>query len=108
MIVLPLPLLPCPSNRILFLYKYPPRFASKLPSWSSAQGLIFRCVACNHTLHSDLVGARNITLRTLLLRQDFESTGRISAIPDVSHEETKAKYLPRFLELRWSADTIPN
>ncbi len=72
------------------------------------QGLIFRCVACNHELHSDLVGARNVALRTLLLRQDFESTGRISAVPDVSHEETKAKYLPRYLELRWSADTIPN
>jgi putative transposase len=72
------------------------------------KGLIFRCIACNHTLHSDLVGARNIALRTLLLRQDFESTGRISAVPDVSHEETKAKYLPRYLELRWSADAIPN
>ncbi len=72
------------------------------------KGLIFRCVACNHELHSDLVGARNIALRTLLLRQDFESTGRISAVPDVSHEEAKAKYLPRYLELRWSADAIPN
>ena len=72
------------------------------------KGLMFRCVACDHTLHSDLVGARNVALRTLLLRQDFESTGRVSAVPDVSHEETKAKYLPRYLELRWSADTIPN
>ena len=72
------------------------------------KGLIFRCVACNYALHADLVGARNITLRTLLLRQDFESTGRISAVPDVSHEEAKANYLPRFLELRWSVDTIPN
>lgn len=71
------------------------------------KGLIFKCVACSHTLHSDLVGARNIALRTLLLRQDFESTGRISAVPNVSHEEAKAKYLPRYLELRWSVDTIP-
>lgn len=71
------------------------------------KGLTFRCVACRHELHSDLVGARNIALRTLLLRQDFESTGRISAVPDVSHDEAKANYLPRFLELRWSADTIP-
>jgi putative transposase len=71
------------------------------------KGLTFRCVACTHEIHSDLVGARNVALRTLLLRQDFESTGRISAVPDVSHEETKAKYLPRYLELRWSADTIP-
>ena len=59
-----------------------------------------------YELHSDLIGARNIALRTLLLRQDFESTGRISAVPDVSHDEAKAKYLPRYLELRWSADTM--
>lgn len=71
------------------------------------KGLMFTCVGCNHKLHSDLVGARNVALRTLLLRQDFESTGRISAVPDVSHEETKAKYLSRYLELRWSADAIP-
>jgi putative transposase len=71
------------------------------------KGLTFRCVACRHELHSDLVGSRNIALRTLLLRQDFESTGRFSAVPDVSHEETKANYLSRFLELRWSADAIP-
>ena len=45
------------------------------------KGLMFICKACGHTLHSDLVGARNIALRTLLLRQDFESTGRISAVP---------------------------
>ena len=70
------------------------------------KGLTFRCVACNHELHSDLVGARNIALRTLLLRQDFESTGRISAVPNVSHEEAKANYLPRYLELRWSVDAI--
>lgn len=71
------------------------------------KGLMFRCTACNHELHSDLVGARNVALRTLLLRQDFESTGRISAVPDVSHDEAKAKYLPRYLELRWSVDAIP-
>lgn len=43
----------------------------------------------------------------MVLRQDFESTGQISAVPNVSHEEAKANYLPRFLELRWSADAIP-
>ena len=69
-------------------------------------GLTFRCVACNYELHADLVASRNVALRTLLLRQDFESTGRISAVPNVSHEEAKANYLPRFLELRWSVDTI--
>ena len=71
------------------------------------KGLTFTCVACSHTLHSDLVGARNVALRTLLLRQDFESTGRISAVPDVSRNEAKAIDLSRFLELRWSVDAIP-
>ena len=85
-----------------------PRCGHVSPENRPHKGLMFRCVACNHTLHSDLVGARNIALRTLLLRQDFESTGRVSAVPNVSYEETKAKYLPRYLELRWSADTISN
>lgn len=72
------------------------------------KGLTFRCIACNHELHSDLVGARNIALRTLLLRQDFESTGRISAVPSVSRDDTEASNLSRLLELRWSVEAIPN
>jgi IS605 OrfB family transposase len=71
------------------------------------KGLTFRCVACNHELHSDLVGARNIALRTMLLRQDFESTGRISAVPDVSRDDAEASNLARLLELRWSVEAIP-
>jgi putative transposase len=34
------------------------------------QGLLFVCQVCHFTLHADLVGARNISLRTLLVRHD--------------------------------------
>ena len=39
------------------------------------KGLVFRCTLCGFTLHADLVGARNVTLRTLLIRQDWMGTG---------------------------------
>ncbi|HEY9710934.1 MAG TPA: zinc ribbon domain-containing protein, partial [Oculatellaceae cyanobacterium] len=70
------------------------------------KGLTFVCQQCGYTLHADLVGARNVALRVLLSRQDWESTGRISAVPDVSGEESKAEYLLRYSELRWSQDAI--
>lgn len=35
------------------------------------KGLLFVCQHCHYTLHADLVGARNITMRTLLARQDW-------------------------------------
>jgi putative transposase len=69
------------------------------------QGLIFDCQSCDYKLHADLVGARNIALRALLIRQDWMSTGVLSALPDVSSDEAKAEKLQRFLELRWSLDT---
>ncbi len=68
------------------------------------KGLTFDCKCCGYKLHADLVGARNIALRALLIRQDWMSTGVLSASPNVSDEETKAKNLQRFLELRWSLD----
>lgn len=71
------------------------------------KGLIFRCENCNFELHADLVGARNITLRTLLSRQDWERTGALSVRPNVSSDETKAERLSRYSELRWSLDTSP-
>ena len=71
------------------------------------KGLNFECHCCGYKLHADLVGARNIAMRALLMRQDWMSTGRISAVPNVSDKEAKAKSLSRFLELRWSPDTIP-
>lgn len=69
------------------------------------KGLLFCCECGNHELHSDLVGARNIAMRTLLVRQDWTSTGTLSMYPDVSGDEAKAEVLQRFSELRWSLDT---
>ena len=64
-------------------------------------GLMFVCEVCGHQGHSDLIAARNINLRTLLVRQDWMSTGALSVCPDVSYSESKAVYA----ELRWSTDT---
>src|SRR5439155_19387774 len=38
------------------------------------KGLLFICQNCHYMLHADLVGARNITMRTLLIRQDWVRT----------------------------------
>jgi len=71
------------------------------------KGLLFICQKCHYTLHADLVGARNITMRTLLVRQDWIRTGQLSVVPgssdsDVSSAEAKAARLKRYAELRWS------
>jgi putative transposase len=71
------------------------------------KGLSFVCRACHLVLHADLVGARNVALRTLLARQDWVRTGVLSARPDVSDEEAKAARRRRYAELRWSPDTSP-
>lgn len=71
------------------------------------KGLLFVCQACHLTLHADLVGARNIALRTLLARQDWARTGALSTRLDVSNDETKAAQRQRYAELRWSSDTSP-
>lgn len=81
------------------------------------KGLLFICqnTHCSHRqqtgrpyiLHADLVGARNLAMRTLLVRQDWIRTGVLSVRPDVSSEETKAVRLSRYAELRWSSDTSP-
>jgi putative transposase len=71
------------------------------------KGLLFICQNCHYTLHADLVGARNITMRTLLIRQDWVSTGSLSVSPDVSGHEAKAARLQRYAQLRWSLDTSP-
>jgi len=68
-------------------------------------GLLFVCQSCHYALHADLVGARNVALRTLLVRQDWTSTGVLSVRPDVSSDEAKAARLLRYAELRWSLDT---
>ncbi|GHO77859.1 transposase [Ktedonobacter sp. SOSP1-85] len=71
------------------------------------KGLLFVCQNCQYTLHADLVGARNIAMRTLLIRQDWIGTGVLSVRPDVSDDEAKAARLQRYAELRWSSDTSP-
>jgi predicted RNA-binding Zn-ribbon protein involved in translation (DUF1610 family) len=70
------------------------------------KGLLFVCQNpnCGYTLHADLVGARNITMRTLVLRQDWSTTGHLSLAPDASDNEAKAARLQRYAELRWSPD----
>jgi len=71
------------------------------------KGLLFVCQSCHYTLHADLVGARNVTLRTLLARQDWTSTGQLSVAPDASDAEAKAARRVRYAELRWSPDASP-
>ncbi len=71
------------------------------------KGLLFVCQACHLVLHADLVGARNVALRTLLARQDWVSTGVLSERPDVSDEEAKAVQRRRYAEVRWSPDISP-
>ncbi|HEY9843504.1 MAG: RNA-guided endonuclease InsQ/TnpB family protein [Candidatus Sericytochromatia bacterium] len=65
-------------------------------------GLLFACEECAYKLHADLVGARNVCMRTLLIQQDWIRTGRLSFAPDVSSDDAKAERLQRFSELRWS------
>jgi putative transposase len=76
------------------------------------KGLVFECQNCHYSLHADLIGARNVALRTLLLRQDWMSTGVLSIrpgdlSPDTSDREAKAARLCRYAELRWSPDASP-
>ncbi|HEY6407639.1 MAG TPA: transposase, partial [Ktedonobacteraceae bacterium] len=68
------------------------------------KGLLFVCQKCHYTLHADLVGARNLVMRTFLLRQDWSKTGHLSIAPDTSDKEAKAARLQRYAELRWSPD----
>ena len=70
------------------------------------KGLLFVCQnpKCHYTLHADLIGARNVVMRTLLLRQDWSKTGLLSMAPDASDEEAKAARRTRYAELRWSSD----
>jgi putative transposase len=71
------------------------------------KGIVFACQACHLMLHADLIGARNVALRTLLVWQDWASTGVLSARPDVSDDEAKAAQRQRYAEVRWSPDTSP-
>jgi putative transposase len=70
-------------------------------------GLLFICCQCHYILHADLVGARNIALRTLVIRQDWMTAGQLSDAPDVTDHEAKAVRLQRYAESRWSPATSP-
>jgi putative transposase len=70
-------------------------------------GLLFVCQVCHLVLHADLVGARNVALRTLLARQDWVRTGVLSERPEVSDDEAKTARRQRYAGLRWSPDTSP-
>ena len=70
-------------------------------------GLLFECQQCHYRLHADLVGARNIALRTLVIQHDWMATGQLSEVPDVTDREAKAARLSRYAELRWSPATSP-
>ena len=70
-------------------------------------GLLFECKKCDHKLHADLVGARNVCMRTLSVWQDQTDTGRLSFAPNVSNVETKTERLQKYSELRWGSDTSP-
>jgi putative transposase len=86
------------------------------------KGLLFICqnrvCTCRlrsgraYTLHADLIGARNIAMRTLCVRQDWVQTGQLSVVPgakcgpDASDRELKAakrSRLERYAELRWES-----
>jgi putative transposase len=71
------------------------------------KGLLFVCQSCYYVLHADLVGARNITMRTLLVRQDWARTGTLSECPDASDAEAKAANRQQYAELRWSLGASP-
>ncbi len=81
-----------------------PRCGYVSPDNRPNKGLLFVCQTCHFSLHADLIGARNITLRTLLTRQDWMSTGVLSVRPDASDDEAKAANRQRYAELRWSPD----
>jgi len=89
-----------------------PRCGHVGPENRPGKGLLFRCVACGMKGHADLVAARNISMRTLLARQDLARTGPLSTVPsgsstgDVSGTEAEARKRARarYLELRWSPD----
>jgi putative transposase len=69
------------------------------------RGLLFVCRQCHYSLHADLVGAWNILLRALVIRQDWMATGHLSDAPHVTDHEAKAARLSRYAEVRWSLVT---
>src|SRR2546429_9575615 len=84
-----------------------PMFGSTFLDNRPKSGLLFVCQSCHYTLHADLIGARNVALRTLLTRQDWMSTGVLSVRPDVSGDEAKAARRHRYAEWRGGPGPSP-
>ncbi len=70
------------------------------------------CTGRAYTLHSDLIGARNIAMRAFCVWQDWMQTGQLSVVPgsecgpDASDSELKAakrSRLERYADLRWES-----
>ena len=71
------------------------------------KGLLFACQNpnCRYILHADLVGARNLVMRTLVLRQDWSTTGHLSIATDRIGQRSQSSAPPTVrLSLRWSPD----
>ena len=58
-----------------------PRCGYISPQNRPQKGLLFVCQCCHYTLHADLIGARNISLRALAIRQDWMATGKPVSCP---------------------------
>jgi IS605 OrfB family transposase len=90
-----------------------PRCGQTCDANRPGKGLLFVCQNCQYTLHADLIGARNLAMRTLVVRQDWMTTGQLSIAPgsldgpDVSAREAKAARLKRYAELRWMPEASP-
>jgi IS605 OrfB family transposase len=84
-----------------------PRCGYTAPNNRPERGLLCICHACHLVLHADLMGARNVALRTLLARHDWVRTRVLSERPAVSDGEAKAAQRRRSAEMRWSPDTSP-
>ncbi len=61
-------------------------------------GLLFVCAHCGYTLQADLVAARNVSMQTLFIWQDWMRTERLSAAPKASGDEAKAARLSRYAQ----------
>lgn len=66
--------------------------------------VIFKCKCCGYEAHSDLVGGRNILMRTISQRQRLLETGCFVKKPIVSDVDPKKERLKRYSTLRWSQD----
>jgi len=48
---------------------------------------MFRCEACEHTIHSDLNAGDNIKDKTIVMRHDLIAMGQLSSAPEASSDD---------------------